>query len=407
MKIGYLLQSEEEIRKPPYNGPANHIRQVIFELKRQGHTVRLLFRKDGKIWVSDDLEDFRPLLVSGIDTGPLRWLERAIRRLQSGLKFPYLAFFESLRFAMACRQELNDYDLFLERVSWMGYGGALASKWLRIPLVLEYNGDPLDDLLVKNLVPKGVQLYISKFIMKSNLKAASHVVASGEGWRKNCVEKWGIAADRITTIENGTELVCLLKREQLKSFQSEDGSPLKIVYLGGFYPWHGVSILLSAFTDAQRNGVYAELVLIGSGAGESEARQLADSLGIADAVKFTGQLAISDYGPLLASADIGVSPYCGWAEFSGLKLFDYKAAGLATIASGKDGNPVTLKQGITGWIVPPCDQEALAEAICTLYFDPHLRIQMGRQSRLEAEKFHSWEFTVKQLEQVFKKALTA
>jgi glycosyltransferase involved in cell wall biosynthesis len=406
MKIGYLLQSEEEIRRPPYNGPANHIRQVIIELKRQGHTVSLLSRKDGKIWVSYDLEHFHPLLVSGIDRGPLRWIERAFRRLQSGLKFPYFAFFESLRFAIACRQELKDYDLFLERVSWMGYGGALASKWLRIPLILEYNGDPLDDLLAKNLVPKGVQLQISKLLMKSNLKAASHLVASGEGWRKNCVEKWGIDADRITTVENGTELVCLLKREQLKSFQSESGSPLKIVYLGGFYPWHGVSILLSAFATAKGNGVKAELVLIGSGVGESEARQRVDSLGIADAVKFTGQLAISEYGPLLASADIGVSPYCGWAEFSGLKLFDYKAAGLAIIASGKDGNPVTLKQGITGWIVPPCDQEALAEAICTLYFDPSLRINMGRQSRLEAEKLHSWEYTAKQLEQVFKKALT-
>lgn len=92
MKIGYLLQAEEEIRKPPYNGPANHIRQVVFEFQRQGHQVLVLARLQGKLWESEDLESFRPIIVNGIDSGPLHWIEKIIRRVQAVLSFPTLDF---------------------------------------------------------------------------------------------------------------------------------------------------------------------------------------------------------------------------------------------------------------------------------------------------------------------------
>jgi glycosyltransferase involved in cell wall biosynthesis len=405
MKIGYLMQSEEEIRKPPFNGPANHIRQVVFQLLNRGHQVRVLIRLEGKIWVTDDMENYRPVLVEGIDRGVLRWVEKAIRRIQSGLKLPYIAFFESLRFAMACRQELGSFDILLERVSWMAYGGAMAARWLRVPLVLEYNGDPVEDLSAKGVLPTGIQQRLSTQLMERNLKSSAKIVASGEGWRQSCIDTWDIEAGRITTIENGTELVEMLQRDQLKSFQSNGDGPVNLVYLGGFYPWHGVPILLTAFSTILKEGINAQLVLIGSGTGEAEARQMVEELDLEKNVQLTGQLSSEQYGPFLACADIGLSPYCGWKEFSGLKLLDYKAAGLATIASGRDGQPQTLRHKITGLIVPPCEEQALAEAIRALCLNPGLRKQMGRQARMDAEKLHSWERTVQQLEQVFTEVL--
>ena len=407
MNIGYLMQAEEEIRKPPFNGPANHIRQVVSHLIEQGHRVRVLIRLDGKIWVTDDLENFRLVEVKGMDRGLLRWVERVIRRIQSELKLPYLGFFESLRFALACRQELGAIEVLLERMTWMSYGGAIAARWMQVPLVLEYNGDPLDDLSAKGLQPRGIQHDISKKLMQKNIKAAVHIVATGEGWRKSCMETWKVGGKQITTVENGTKLVDLLARDQLKSFQSEDGTPVTLVYLGGFYPWHGVSELLNAFAQVLQAGIQASLFLIGSGVGEPQARQLVAELGLDEKVHFTGQLSVEEYATLLAQADIGLSPYCGWKEFSGLKLLDYKASGLATISSGQDGHPVTLRQGITGLIVPPCDEAALAEAIQTLCVDSQLRKQIGRQARLEAEKVHSWSHTALQLEQILGEAVSA
>ncbi len=124
-------------------------------------------------------------------------------------------------------------------------------------------------------------------------------------------------------------------------------------------------------------------------------------LGLADAVAFRGQLAPKDYAPLLAGADMGLSPYCNWPEYSGLKILDYKAAGLATITSGQDGRPRTVEDGRTGLIVPPCDEDALANTMVRLATDRELRRQMGRAARVQAEQCHRWSDTVANLEAVF------
>jgi glycosyltransferase involved in cell wall biosynthesis len=84
-----------------------------------------------------------------------------------------------------------------------------------------------------------------------------------------------------------------------------------------------------------------------------------------------------------------------------LKILDYKAAGLPTIATGKNGAPSTLKHGITGLIVPPCDPGALRDAMVRLCGDARVRARMGQAARLEAEREHDWAHTVKRLEELF------
>ena len=403
MKIGYLMQQGVNIRQRPFDGPGNHVRQVIEELKHLGHEVRVLLNLDGQIMKTDNLEDFETVSVRWMSKGPLRVFERGARRIQYELKLPYLGLFESLRFALACYQELSGCDLLYERISWLGYGGGWAANWLKIPLVLEENGDQLADLEARGIAPRGIQKQVTLNLMHRAMKRASYVVATGDGWRAHFIKRWNYNQDRIITVENGTEIVRLLNRAQLRSFQMVDSSDQSttIVYLGGFYAWHGVSVLLSTLARAIEQGVKLKVVLIGSGYGEDEARKLASDLKINDFVTFTGRLSVADFAPIMANADIGVAPYCGWKEFSGLKLLDYKAAGLAVIASGKDGQPSCLKHGQTGWIVPPCDEEALLNAIIHLSKEVELRRQMGQTARFEAESCHGWDHTAQHLDHLF------
>jgi len=409
MKIGYLMQVGEEIRQPPFNGPANHVRHVFTELCHRGHTVKILLRRDGVIWKSEDLQGFTRVNVSRIDQGALRWVERLVRRIQYDLKLPYLGFFESLRFALACRQELSGSDVFYERLSWMTYGGALASRWQGIPWVLEYNGDPLADLEAKKIAPRGVRLWLSVHIMRWAISHASHVVATGEGWRRSSMHVWRVPAEKATTVENGTDLVDRIPRENSSGFRIDrkPGLPVQLVYLGGFYPWHGIDNLLRAVARLVRQGVSLQLKLIGSGDGLEGTEALARELGLDNVVSFLGRLSAEEYGLILADSDIGLSPYCGWQEFSGLKIFDYKAAGLACIASGEDGQPATLAHGSTGWIVPPCDEDALVEAIYTLASNDELRREIGRAARLEAERLHTWTYTVEKIEAILERCVTS
>jgi glycosyltransferase involved in cell wall biosynthesis len=402
------MQHGVNIFQPPFDGPGNHVRQVIAELENLGHKVSVLFRLDGKIWKTENLEDFQVMPVHRMDRGPLRLVEKAIRRIQSSLRLPYLGLFESLRFALACRQEVAECDLFYERISWLGYGGGWAAKWLKIPLILEENGDLLEDLLAKGIAPKGLQRQLSVWLMGRAMQRASHVVATGDGWRDHFIGRWKYSPDRVTTVENGTELVKNLQRDQLRSFKSSEElqAGVTVVYLGGFYAWHGVPVLLAAISLAAARGADLKLILIGSGDGEEEARRLVSELKIVELVTFTGRLSVEKFAPILACADMGVAPYCGWKEFSGLKLFDYKAAGLAVIVSGQDGKPATIKHGETGWIVPPCDQDALCEAILMVSGNPELRRSLGRKARIDAEKHNGWDHTARQLDHLFKRVVS-
>ena len=137
-------------------------------------------------------------------------------------------------------------------------------------------------------------------------------------------------------------------------------------------------------SNAVARGDNQSRVSIGAGANLEAMKQLAHDLQIAQLVTFTNRLPPERYATYLAEADIGLAPYCNWSEFFGLKLLDYKAAGLATIASGMNGQPAVLAHGHTGWIVPPCDINALCAAIIQLSTDPALRMRMGRAARLEA-----------------------
>lgn len=400
MKIAYVNQLGADIRTPPFNGPANHIRQVVSGLTDLGHHVTTMIGLNGTNWISNDLINYQ--VAKGPVTGKYinRLFEKGIRRIQQDLHIPYIGWFDNQKFSQVCQNEFSGFDIILERISWMGYGAAIAAKKIGIPLVVEYNGDPLHDLDAKKQAPAGMQRQIAINRYQYVLKSAARVIASGTGWRNNLIEKWLIPPKKIATIENGTTLVDQLSRKDLKSFQVKDNrsSEITIVYLGGFYPWHGTDTLLKAFKTNLTQFPNLKLIMIGAGDGFSEAQNLVAQLELEKMVTFTGQLNSDIYAPYLANADIAVSPYCGWVEYSGLKLFDYKAAGLAIIASGENGAPVTIQNGKTGLIIPPCNLNALAAAIHDLILDHNLRLKLGQNARMDAELNNTWKITASQIE---------
>jgi glycosyltransferase involved in cell wall biosynthesis len=405
MKIGYVMQEGgPDVRSIPRTGPANHVFKIFEELKRRGHDIRFLARYNGVIWKSDDLVTFHPVVVKRCDTGPFRVVERFVRGVQSRLSLPYWNFFESLRFAEACRQELGDCEILYERMGWMGYGASLWARWSGTHLIIEVNnGDFVTELKMLKVPLSGFQRWLSLRLMGGVVRRSRFVIATGDGHRERFIVFWKAEENKVVTIENGTDLVGLLDRRDLVAFKPNEGRsrPVTIVFVGAFEPWHGVLKLLTAIKQVTAVQSNVSLVLIGSGTLASEIRRFIDEHRLHDVVKMTGQLGIDDVARQLASADIGVAPYCGWMEFSGLKLFDYKAAGLAIVASGQNGQPRTLTHGRTALIVPPCDESALAHGLLALIGDEEMRRTMGRNARDEAEQRHTWQHTVQEIEQVF------
>jgi len=407
MKIGYIMQEGgPDVRQRPLTGPANHVLKVYQNLSSLGHSMLFLARYDGIIWKSVDLESFDRVETPRVDVGLRHLVERFVRGLQSRLGLPYANLFESLRFAEACWQVMSDRDILYERMGWMGWGGGLAAKQLGIPLVLEANnGDFITELERLGVAPQGFQRWMAVELMRRAAHRSNHIIATGDGHRNRFIEWYRMPSDRVTTVENGSDIVFLLEREQLSSFidPKPQEHPVTIIFVGAFEPWHGILVLLQAFAHVLEKTNNIRLVLVGSGTQLDVINKMIAELNLESKIELTGQLNINQVANRLAVADIGVAPYCGWMEFSGLKLFDYKSAGLAIVTSGTNGQPATIEQGVTGLIVPPCEEKPLADALYKLVTDSELRRSLGRKARKVAEDSHSWMHTANQLVQVFER----
>lgn len=75
-----------------------------------------------------------------------------------------------------------------------------------------------------------------------------------------------------------------------------------------------------------------------------------------------------------------------WQEAFGLSALEPMSHGVPVIASAVGGLPEVVVDGETGLLVPPGDEEALADALLALLTDPGRRAEMGRRGRMRARE---------------------
>ena len=96
---------------------------------------------------------------------------------------------------------------------------------------------------------------------------------------------------------------------------------------------------------------------------------------------------LPDVGVLLDAADLCVVPSV-WQEAFGLAVVEPMARGKPVVATNVGGIPEIILHGVTGLLVPPGDQSALANAIGSLLENRAAAAAMGRRAqRIVAERF--------------------
>jgi len=111
------------------------------------------------------------------------------------------------------------------------------------------------------------------------------------------------------------------------------------------------------------------------GAGPAEAtlrRNMPDAL-------FLGERRGDELAAIYASLDIFV--HSGPYETFGQTLQEAAASGLAVVAPATGGPLDLVDDGVTGYLVPPDDPDAFADAVARLAADPELRAAFGAAGR--------------------------
>jgi len=119
----------------------------------------------------------------------------------------------------------------------------------------------------------------------------------------------------------------------------------------------------------------------GGGPCLEDLKRLVVELGIAERVTFLGE--VRDVPAVLARARLFVLP--SRSEGIPLTVLEAMARGLPVVATRVGGLPEVVVEGKTGYLVPPADPAALAEAILTVWRDPGGGRAMGRTGRQRAE----------------------
>ena len=138
----------------------------------------------------------------------------------------------------------------------------------------------------------------------------------------------------------------------------------------GLYKGH--NYLIKAFETVKKQIPSAYLILVGDGPLRDEIQQQVKNSNLDDSVCFLGRR--DDVPKLLRAMDAFVLPSVG-SEGMPLVILEAMAAGAPCIASSLSGIPEVINRSDVGFLVPPRDEKALAEAMITIAKMPEQKLK--------------------------------
>jgi glycosyltransferase involved in cell wall biosynthesis len=192
----------------------------------------------------------------------------------------------------------------------------------------------------------------------------------------------GVLRDRIQVIYPGVDSV---KHSPLSGARTASPS---FLYLGRLRRYKGVETAIRALAVARRSRADLILDIAGSGDDRPRLERLVGTLGLREAVRFHGFVSEAEKLRLLRStwANVFPSPKEGW----GITIVEAAACGTPSLASNSPGLCDSVRDGVTGYLVPHGDAEALAARMLELAADLSVVERLGQAARTFAEGL-TWE----------------
>lgn len=228
----------------------------------------------------------------------------------------------------------------------------------------------------------------------------SVMVGVSEDLKQFLTQRAAIHPDKVRIVHNGVDLYRYAESDRPNTIRKEleinDNQPV-IGTVGNLYAVKGQTYLLRACVVVAR--AFPDFMLLVAGRGdqlgalEEEAR----GLGILRNVRFLGFR--EDIPCLLQAMDVFVLP--SFSEGLPLSILEAMALGKPVVASNVGGIPEVVKDGMTGYLVPPKDPEALAEKILLLLHHPQLAADLGRSGRKRVQEAFSLEQMIQEYQSLY------
>lgn len=170
-----------------------------------------------------------------------------------------------------------------------------------------------------------------------------------------------------------------------------DPPPLLLLCVGRMVPKKGFDVLIRALAEPALRECNVTALMIGEGDDKAAWQQLAADLGVAERIRWLGNVPKTEIGTYYNLADVLLNPSVNRpADGLNVCVLDAMSCAKPVIGSNVAGNPLAIIDGETGLITPEGDAAALAAAIRQLAEAPALRQQLGRAARLRVEQEIGW-----------------
>jgi N-acetyl-alpha-D-glucosaminyl L-malate synthase BshA len=155
-----------------------------------------------------------------------------------------------------------------------------------------------------------------------------------------------------------------------------------VVHLSNFRPVKRIEAVVDIFRRIRKR-VRAKLLLVGEGPDLSVAMRKAHELNLACDVESLGEQ--EHVIPLLSVSDLFLLPSA--TESFGLAALEAMACSVPVVASRVGGLPEVIEHGVTGFLHPPDDLQAMADSAIALMTNPALQQEFAGASRDRAETY--------------------
>jgi glycosyltransferase involved in cell wall biosynthesis len=218
-----------------------------------------------------------------------------------------------------------------------------------------------------------------KYIYNSVMAKGERVIAISDFVGTHVAQVYGVSSDRLRVIPRGVDFVRFapehIGAERLvtlaRQWQLPDGAPV-VMLPGRLTRWKGQLVLIEAIALLGRSDVRCLFVGSGDARYRRELEAHAARLGLGGAVEIVDEC--RDMPAAYMLADVVVSASTSPEGF-GRVVVEAQAMGRPVVATNHGGTRETVVPSSTGWLVPPGDPRALADAVAEA-------LKLGPEERL-------------------------
>ena len=271
---------------------------------------------------------------------------------------------------------------------------------LEIPVVYEIRAFWEDAAVDHGTTREGSLRYrLTRALETSAIRRANHVFTICEGLRADIVAR-GISASHVTVIPNAVDVETFqLAQPADPALQEKWGLKGRTVigFIGSFYAYEGLDLLVAALPDVIKAHPNACLLLVGGGPQEAALKAQVQSLGLTQHVIFTGRVPHAEVNRYYDLIDMLAYPRHSMRLtelVTPLKPLEAMAQGHLFVASDVGGHKELIEHGKNGWLFKADDRAALSQAIVDMLAHPERWPLMKANGREFVESVRNWRNSV-------------